>query len=88
MSKFIGAFLALFTLGVAVVAILWMWGVIDLSIWGVGKFILTGVILLVTAGILTAIYGMFFWKGGKEPVPGDQKTAGSEFIGNRYSDNK
>ena len=55
MSKFIGAFLAIFTLGCAVVAILWMWGFIDLSLWGVGKFILTGVILLVTAGILTAI---------------------------------
>lgn len=86
MSKFIGIFLVIFTLGIATVAILWMWGVIDLNLWSVGKFILTGGILLVTAGVLTAIYGMFLWKGPREPQPGEKKTAKSEFIGDRYSD--
>ncbi len=86
MSKFIGTFFVILILGVAVFLMLWLFGVVEPSLWEVGRMLLAGGIIIVTAGALTVVYGMFFWKGGKEPVPGDQKTAGSEFIGNRYSD--
>lgn len=87
MSKFVGTFLAILTLGVIVFIVLWIWGVIDPNLWTIGKVILTGGIILGGAVALTVIYGMFFWKGLKaEPKPGEKKTAGSEFIGNRYSD--
>jgi hypothetical protein len=88
MSKAVGTFFVLMILGVTVFLLLWLFGVITPSLWQVGKFLLAGGIILGAAGALTVVFGMFFWKGGKEPVPGDQKTAGSEFIGNRYSDNK
>ena len=86
MSKFIGTFFVILILGMAVFLMLWLFGFLNPSGWEIARILLASGIIIVTAGALTVVYGMFFWKGGKEPVPGDQKTAGSEFIGNRYSD--